>query len=102
MTEDRIVRDAEELTALAARTLEAVGATRAEAAVVAGSLIAADARGIHSHGLMRLPLYVEAVEQGGIVANAPMRWTTETGAIAKLDAASGFGQAAMDVAVGKA
>jgi len=102
MTEDRLTRDAQELTALASQALQAVGAGDSEATIVAESLVAADVRGIHSHGLMRLPLYIEAVEHGGIVANAPMQWVNSSGATAKLDAASGFGQAAMDAAVVKA
>jgi len=102
MNDSTTLRDARQLERLAASALEAVGATNEEAWIVARSLVAADARGIHSHGLLRLPLYIEAVERGGIVADAPMTWTVEHGATAALDAASGFGQVAMHRAVAKA
>lgn len=102
MTKAAITRSSAELTNLAVAILTSVGATVREATIVAESLIAADARGIHSHGLMRLPVYIEAVEQGGIVADAPIKWRTESGATHRLDAASGFGQVAMSCAVERA
>jgi L-2-hydroxycarboxylate dehydrogenase (NAD+) len=75
-----------------------VGCDDDEASLVASSLVHADLRGIGSHGLLRLPLYVESVEAGGIVPGAPMQWMGRTGAVARLDAASGFGQTAVRVA----
>ncbi|MCI9888973.1 Ldh family oxidoreductase [Micrococcales bacterium 31B] len=95
-------RDVDELRAQAAHIIEAHGSAPDEARIVADSLVAADARGIHSHGLLRLPLYMRAVECGGIVANAEMTWVHETGAVAQLDAGSGFGQVAMHRAVERA
>ncbi|GAA4396447.1 Ldh family oxidoreductase [Tsukamurella soli] len=92
----------EELQALAAESLAAVGAPPDEAEFVAATLVSADARGIHSHGLLRLPLYVESVEAGGIVAGASLRWAREVGATAVLDGGSGFGQVIMQAAVDKA
>jgi LDH2 family malate/lactate/ureidoglycolate dehydrogenase len=91
-----------ELRALAAEALAAVGAPADEADFVAATLVSADARGIHSHGLLRLPLYVESVEAGGIVAGAAPRWVRESGGTAVLDGASGFGQVIMRQAVEKA
>ena len=92
----------EELWSLAAESLAAVGAPFEEADFVAATLVSADARGIHSHGLLRLPLYVESVEAGGIVPGAPLRWVREEGATAVLDGGSGFGQVIMQEAVDKA
>lgn len=84
------------------RILGAVGVPRESSIVVSDALVDADRRGIHSHGLLRLPLYVEAVEAGGIDPQARMTWQVQHGAIATLDAASGFGQVAMALAVERA
>ena len=82
--------------------LRAVGVPDADADLVATSLVEADRRGTHSHGVLRLPLYVEAVRSGGIVPDPEMRWVREHGATAVLDAAGGFGQVATARAVDKA
>lgn len=86
------------LTGLAADILRAVGCEDDEANLVASSLVHADLRGVGSHGLLRLPVYVESVEGGGIVPGAPMTWIGRTGGVARLDAASGFGQTAVHTA----
>ncbi|GAA3726846.1 L-2-hydroxycarboxylate dehydrogenase (NAD+) [Spinactinospora alkalitolerans] len=80
----------------------AIGVPEADSRLIAVSLVEADRRGTHSHGVMRLPLYIRAVQTGGIVPDAPMRWTRGHGATAVLDAADGFGQVAMAHAVDKA
>jgi L-2-hydroxycarboxylate dehydrogenase (NAD+) len=85
-----------------AAVLRAVGVPPDDAELIAGSLVEADRRGTHSHGVLRLPLYVEAVRTGGIVPNPEMRWAREHGATAVLDAAGGFGQVATARAVDKA
>lgn len=102
MPDDTRTHPRDELRALAAESLAAVGAPAEEAEFVAATLVSADARGIHSHGLLRLPLYVESVEAGGIVPGAAMRWVREEGATAVLDGGSGFGQVIMREAIAKA
>jgi L-2-hydroxycarboxylate dehydrogenase (NAD+) len=102
MTNSEVRTPRQELQALASKTLQAVGASSAEAELVAASLIDADAKGIHSHGLLRLPLYVESVEAGGIIPQAPLKWVRNAGATAVLDAGSGFGQVGMSEALKKA
>lgn len=92
----------EVLRRAAADMLRAVGVPDADADLVATSLVEADRRGTHSHGVLRLPLYVEAVRSGGIVPDPEMRWVREHGATAVLDAAGGFGQVATARAVDKA
>jgi L-2-hydroxycarboxylate dehydrogenase (NAD+) len=85
-----------------ADVLHAVGVPSADADLVAASLVDADRRGTHSHGVLRLPLYVQAVRSGGIAPAPEMRWVREHGATAVLDAANGFGQVATARAVEKA
>jgi L-2-hydroxycarboxylate dehydrogenase (NAD+) len=85
-----------------ADVLQAVGVPEADADVVAASLVEADRRGTHSHGVLRLPLYVQAVRSGGIAPDPEMRWVREHGATAVLDAEGGFGQVAVARALDKA
>lgn len=92
----------EHLQSFSTAVLLDVGSPPDEAQRVAECLVAADARGLPSHGLMRLPLYVAAVEAGGIVAGAPMSWVHEFGATATLDAAFGFGHTAVALATDRA
>jgi LDH2 family malate/lactate/ureidoglycolate dehydrogenase len=90
------------LRGFAAAALEAVGCPGPEADRVAECLVEADARGLASHGLLRLPLYAAAVEAGGIVPGATMSWVHGRGATATLDAAFGFGHTAIEQAIGRA
>lgn len=99
---DQVRFDAAALRRVASDILGIVGCSEVEAARVADCLVEADARGLESHGLLRLPLYVAAVEAGGIVPDAPMAWVLERGATATLDAAFGFGHTAIERASDRA
>ena len=79
--------------------LAAAGAGDADAELVAHSLVDADRAGIFSHGLLRLPLYLRAMEAGGVDATARPRVVREHGAVTVLEAGSTFGQVAMQQAV---
>lgn len=82
--------------------LVAAGASSVDADLVARSLVDADRAGIFSHGLLRLPLYLSAIEAGGIDVRARPRITREHGAVTVIDAGSTFGQVAMQEAVDRA
>lgn len=75
------------------------GANSADAAVVADSLIAADGDGIFSHGLLRLPLYISAMEQGGINLEAQPAIVHEKGGVTVVDGDGAFGQCVMNKCV---
>ncbi|WP_197719982.1 MULTISPECIES: Ldh family oxidoreductase [Pseudonocardia] len=90
------------MVAFAGRALTAVGVPDDDARLVGDSLASADRRGIASHGLLRLPLYVRTIRAGGVTARARPRWVREHGATAVLDADGGLGQVAMAVAVDRA
>ena len=60
-----VATDAEALAGFAAAVLEAGGVGSADAMLVAESLVDADLRGIHSHGVSRLGIYLERLRQGG-------------------------------------
>jgi ureidoglycolate dehydrogenase (NAD+) len=97
---------AAELQALAAGILAAAGTPPADAALWAETLVWANLRGVDSHGVMRIPRYLELIEAGDIRPGAEMRLLKAAGAIALLDAARAPGpvamRRAMDEAIGAA
>lgn len=88
-----------DLIRFASEALQGVDIPAADADLTARSLVEADARGIHSHGLLRLSLYIAAIEEGGINPRPEIRAVTDTGSAALLDADGALGQVAMRAAV---
>lgn len=82
----------EVLREFAESLLAAGGALPHVAAVVAESLVEANLRGYESHGVMRLPQYVEAVRTGEIRPGATLSVVHETPAMIVGDGGWGFGQ----------
>ena len=84
----------------------AAGSEEAEAELVAAHLVGADLRGHGSHGVARLPGYVDAIEHGRLVPNTPARVLSDSGAILRLAGDRGYGQRvghkAMELAIGRA
>ena len=78
--------EAEELYSFAVELLSAGGFKPTEAADTAKVLIWANARGFDSHGVLRIPRYVEMVEQGRINPKASIEGPQVDGAVAKLNA----------------
>lgn len=74
------------------RLLAAGGATPHEADVVADSLVQANLRGHDSHGVMRIPFYLQNVKEGRITAGAAPQVLSETPAAIVIDGNWGFGQ----------
>ena len=87
------------LRELALAALAASGGPQADASPPDYSLAQPDQRGIASHGLLRLPLYVRALETGGIASVPEIALVRDGGATAVLDGGSGLGQVVMQVAV---
>ncbi|WP_022873053.1 Ldh family oxidoreductase [Nesterenkonia alba] len=83
----------------ARRVLTAAGAREHDAAITAENLVFADRSGIASHGLLRLPLYADAAEAGGINTAAELKWVNTAPGGGLLDADGAFGQVAMAEAV---
>lgn len=65
-----ITLPAEELRRFAEGVLRAAGADEVSARSTSQVLLDADLKGIHSHGLVRLPIYVRRLEHG-LVNPAP-------------------------------
>lgn len=88
----------EDLLALAERALMRVEVPKWMAGRVSDVLVDAEARGISSHGLVRLPSYVDRVKAGLIdIASAPALVKDEAGS-ALIDGANAFGVVAADLA----
>lgn len=61
---------------------------------VADTLICADLRGVSSHGIIRLPTYVQRIEAGVLNPNAETVLEKKGKSVALLNANNGFGQVA--------
>lgn len=94
------------LTTWVSAIFQANGVPVEPARVVAEHLVDADACGVSSHGIIRVPQYVQALEQNRVVPDARLAVVRESTATAVLDGGHGFGQvmarAAMDVAIERA
>ena len=96
------VISAEDLAGWSARLLEAAGFPRPKAQMVAESLVAANLRGVDSHGVQLRPCYIEQVESGDLDANADGRVASESGACLVYDGENGVGQHIATVCCGHA
>src|SRR5438034_10449681 len=97
---------ASRLMALVVEILRKVGVPDADARLLADTLIEADLRGVHSHGVMRLPNYVQRIRAGLVRPEARYTITVEGPAFALVDAHNSLGQVvsarAIDLATEKA
>jgi len=84
----------EDATALVTRLLRKSGAPAKHAAVVADHLVDSSRRGVHSHGLIRVPQYIRQIRSGEIVPSARPRRLAARGAQLSIDGGLGFGQVA--------
>jgi ureidoglycolate dehydrogenase (NAD+) len=93
---------AQDLEAFAEQLLRAGGYARAHAVQTAKVLVWANARGADSHGVLRIPRYIEMVEQDIIVPDAQIQMEKSEGAIAVLEAGRAPGASAMNRAMDEA
>lgn len=102
--ECKVMRD--DLERFVADVLRAYRLSPADAEVTARVLVAADLRGIASHGVARLGRYIKGLQEGYIVPGVAFDVREPTPAVAAIDARNGVGQVvselAMDLAVAKA
>jgi uncharacterized oxidoreductase len=86
--------DHQNLRRVTQAVIEAVGTPRASALAIGDSLVEANLRGHDSHGVLRLPWYIESVRRGTILPAASPRVIAQRGATAQVDGALGWGQTA--------
>lgn len=95
-----------EAVQLATDLLMGVGHDRDKASAVARALGLAEIWGLSSHGLLRLPIYLDRAEAGGYAANAQLRTVTDLGALLVMDGETGLGHwqlsHAVDLAIPRA
>lgn len=71
--------------------LTASGTPSENAKIVARALVLADLRGVDSHGINRIPSYIERLRQGVLDARATPVTTQITPVVAQVDGQNGFG-----------
>ena len=90
-----------EVGELTLRALTACKTNAVNAESVTKSVVAAEADGIHSHGLARLPTYCEHARCGKIDGNATPTCTPVGPAALKVDARDGFAHPAIDLGLAR-
>ncbi len=97
---------AETLRHFCQQVFERLEVPEEEAAITADVLVAADLRGIDSHGVARLKRYVNGLRTGRMIANPRVQVIKETLSTALIDGGGGLGQPigvrAMRLAIEKA
>ncbi len=78
---------------------EACGMSQTHAKLLAHSLVVADQRGIHSHGTLRVPDYVDKLTTGGVDPRGQPVVVSARRAALIIDARNAMGQIAADVAM---
>ena len=89
---ETVLVQAEPLQDFCANVFKELDVPEEDARITAEVLVAADLRGIDSHGVARLTRYVNGLRDGMMVAQPPEKVMTETAATALIDAGAGLGQ----------
>jgi L-2-hydroxycarboxylate dehydrogenase (NAD+) len=91
------------LADLTAAIFVKAGLRPADAAIIGQDLVAANLRGIDSHGVSRIPMYLERLEKGVVKAQPDITFQKITGAVGLVDGDDGMGflaaHRAMDEAI---
>ena len=98
----KVTVGADELRGLVAGIFAARGARAQDAAAVADALVWANLRGVDSHGVSRVPRYLELFDKGESVAGAEPTVERPRAAIAIVDAHAAPGPVAMNRAADEA
>jgi len=75
-----------------AEIFRAAGSDTVEAATIAAHLVEASLMGHDSHGLLRIPKYIDWVRAGEVVANQHVQVITDRGPLLVIDGNFGYGQ----------
>ena len=91
-----------ELDSLVTALFERYGMRAADAALLADTLVTADLRGCHSHGLLRVPEYVKKLTGGGVDPKGRPRVVSERAAALVVNGGNSMGQIGAALAMRKA
>lgn len=94
-----VMIEADRLRGLVGDIFSAAGCSRGEAERIARYLVAANLAGHDSHGVVRVPRYVEMKRDGRVVADQAIEVTVDTPVLAVIDGRFGFGQSVAPQAV---
>ncbi|MGN6130663.1 MAG: Ldh family oxidoreductase [Nocardioidaceae bacterium] len=89
-------------TTLAVGLLTEAGLAHAKASATARAIVLAEAWGLRSHGLLRLPTYLRRTMAGGYPADAELTTVLDTGPLLTLDGGGGLGHWQLSTAVREA
>ncbi len=93
---------AEALTDYARAMFLSAGLRESDATLVAGDLVKANLRGVDSHGVSRIPMYLERLRRGLVNPRPAIHVSKVAGAVAHVDGDNGMGFLASDVAMNAA
>ena len=102
MPEPDVLISSSALTPFAQQLLEAAGVAEPKARLVAESLVAANLRGVDSHGVQLLPYYIQQIERAHVFPDAEGHIVSESGGCVLYDGEHGIGQYISDVCCGHA
>lgn len=101
-----VVVQPDRLRSFCAQVLQKLQVPQGDAEIVADSLVAANLRGVDTHGVLRLALYVAKIKDGGMRPVSNITTEKETIGTALLNGHDGIGQVisrrAMEMAIRKA
>ncbi|KAF2160625.1 hypothetical protein M409DRAFT_70363 [Zasmidium cellare ATCC 36951] len=98
MADNPILVDAIQAQEWASSLLQHAGVSSEHAKIVADSFVLADLRGVDTHGLSRLSIYIARVQAGSINPNPELKILQKTPVMASIDAQDTFGFVAAHVA----
>ena len=100
-TNTNVLLAPEALITYVTEIFKTAGCSVKEAACIANRLTGANMRGHDSHGVIRVPRYVDALQKGLVNADQTVDVVTENDVMAVLDGKFGFGQSIGEQAVDK-
>lgn len=83
---------ADRLRALVTAIFECCGMAAADAGLLADSLVQSDLRGVHSHGVLRVPEYVKKLREDGVDPQGRPATVKDAGAALVIDGGNSMGQ----------
>ncbi|MCA0271890.1 MAG: Ldh family oxidoreductase [Proteobacteria bacterium] len=81
----------EALTDYATAMFLSAGMSREDATLIAGDLVKANLRGVDSHGISRIPMYLERLRRGLVNPRPDVKVARVAGAVASVDGDNGMG-----------
>ncbi len=94
--------EAGQLLELARRVFERCGMEPRDAGLLADTLVTADLRGVHSHGVLRVPEYVKRLTRDGVDPRGRPRVVRDEGACLVVDGGNSMGQIGVSFAMERA